>query len=44
MGRNSMDPARRVATTTAALASARERLADPRVTERLELLRAASNT
>lgn len=44
MGRNSMDPARRVATTTAALASARERLADPLVTERLELLRAASNT
>lgn len=42
MGRNSMDPARRVATTTSALASARERLADPRVAARLELLREAS--
>jgi NTE family protein len=42
MGRNSMDPARRAGTTDAALSSARERLADPRVAERLELLRAAS--
>ncbi len=42
MGRNSMDPARREGTTAAALSSARGRLADPRVAERLELLRAAS--
>ena len=42
MGRNSMDPARRAATTTAARASARERLADPQVADRLELLRSAS--
>lgn len=42
MGRNAMDARRRSATTTAALASARERLADPRVAERLDLLRAAS--
>jgi NTE family protein len=42
MGRNSMDPARRAGTTDAALSSARERLGDPRVAERLELLRAAS--
>lgn len=42
MGRNSMDAARRVTTTAAALASARERLRDPRVAERLDLLRAAS--
>lgn len=42
MGRNSMDPNRRERTTAAALASARERLADPRVAERLELLRSTS--
>jgi NTE family protein len=42
MGRNPMDPARRVATTKIALASARERLAGPQVAERLELLRSAS--
>ena len=44
MGRNSMDAARRVATTTSALASARERLADPHVADRLQLLRSASQT
>ena len=44
MGRNSMDPARREATTAAALASARARLADPEVADRLGLLRAASRT
>jgi len=43
MGRNPMDPARRHATTEAALASARERLTDPAVAERLELLTATSN-
>jgi NTE family protein len=42
MGRNSMDSGRRVTTTMAALASSRDRLADPRVAERLELLREAS--
>ncbi len=39
MGRNPMDPARRRATTEAALASARDRLADPAIADRLELLR-----
>lgn len=43
MGRNPMDPGRRVATTNVALASARDRLADQRVAERLELLRSASS-
>lgn len=43
MGRNAMDATRRAATTNAALASARTRLADPQVAERLGLLRAASN-
>jgi NTE family protein len=42
MGRNPMDSARRQATTAAALASARARLADPALTERLELLRSRS--
>jgi len=42
MGRNSMDPSRRAATTTAALVSARKRLSDPRVAARLGLLREAS--
>jgi NTE family protein len=43
MGRNPMDASRRQATTAAALASARDRLADPNVAERLELLGAASS-
>jgi hypothetical protein len=42
MGRNPMDPARRAATTETALASARERLVNPELAERLELLREAS--
>jgi NTE family protein len=42
MGRNSMDAARRAATTEAALASARARLADPAVAARLEVLRSTS--
>ena len=42
MGRNPMDASRREATTTAALASARSRLADAAVADRLELLRASS--
>ena len=42
MGRNPMDASRREATTVSALASARLRLADPRVAERLELLRSAT--
>ena len=42
MGRNAMDTSRRAATTNAALASARTRLADPQVAERLDLLRATS--
>ena len=42
MGRNPMDPARREATTASALTSARDRLADPEVAERLELLRGSS--
>jgi len=42
MGRNPMDAGRRAATTDAALASARTRLADPAMAERLELLRARS--
>jgi NTE family protein len=43
MGRNPMDASRRQPTTAAALASARLRLADPRVAERLELLRTRSS-
>jgi NTE family protein len=43
MGRNPMDADRRSATTEAALASARARLADPALAERLELLKAASS-
>ena len=43
MGRNPMDPARRHATTEAALRSARDRLTDPAIAERLELLTAASS-
>lgn len=42
MGRNPMDPARREATTKIALASARERLTDSQVADRLDLLRSAS--
>jgi NTE family protein len=42
MGRNPMDASRRGATTMAALASARSRLADPAIADRLELLRASS--
>ncbi len=42
MGRGGMDERRRVPTTEAALASARERLAAPDVAERLEHLRRAS--
>ena len=44
MGRNPMDARRRPATTEAALASARTRLADPELAERLALLRAASSS
>ncbi len=39
MGRNPMDPERRAPTTLAARASARSRLADPMVADRLALLR-----
>lgn len=42
MGDNAMDPNRRAAATTAALASARTRLADPAIGERLELLRSVA--
>lgn len=42
MGRNSMDEGRRAAVTESAWSSARERLADPAVAERLDMLRAAS--
>ncbi len=42
MGRNPMDASRRRPTTAAALASARTRLADPAISERLELLRSVS--
>ncbi len=44
MGRNPMDAARREATTESALASARERLADPAVAERLAILREVSGS
>ena len=44
MGRNPMDPTRRVATTRSALTSTRQRLEDPSVAERLQLLRSASST
>ncbi len=39
MGHNPMDPARRGSSTTAALASARTRLNDPSIADRLEILR-----
>jgi NTE family protein len=42
MGRNAMDATRREATTEAALASARNRLADPKLADRLDTLRRAS--
>jgi NTE family protein len=42
MGRNSMDASRREATTEAALASARARLQDPAVADRIETLRSSS--
>ena len=42
MGRNAMDPSRREATTRSALDSARARLADPSVAERLEMLTAGA--
>ncbi len=42
MGRNAMDASRREATTEAALASARARLADPAAATRLALLRSRS--
>lgn len=42
MGRNSMDAGRRAATTTAALDSARARLADDSVAERLRILRSVA--
>lgn len=42
MGRNAMDPRRREATTRSALESARTRLADPAVAERLEMLVASA--
>jgi len=42
MGRNPMDASRREATTTTALASARSRLADAAIADRLELLGASS--
>lgn len=41
MGRNAMDAARRVATVRAALESARARLADPAVADRLAVLRSS---
>ena len=44
MGRNAMNAARRPATTEAALMSARSRLADPAVADRLELLRSVSRS
>ncbi len=43
MGRNAMDATRRGATTETALASARTRLADPKLADRLDLLRNASS-
>ena len=43
MGRNAMDATRRAPTTEAALASARKRLADPKLADRLDHLRAASS-
>jgi len=43
MGRNSMDATRREATTETALASARTRLTDPALAERLDTLRTASS-
>lgn len=43
MGRNAMDATRRTATTEAALVSARTRLVDPSLAERLEVLRSASS-
>ena len=43
MGRNAMDATRRKATVETALASARERLADPKLADRLDLLRSASS-
>jgi len=39
MGRNAMDPSRREATTNTSLTTARTRLADPSVADRLEILR-----
>jgi NTE family protein len=42
MGRNAMDPERRRPTVESALATARERLADPALAGRLDALRAAS--
>ena len=42
MGRNAMDAARREATTEAALTSARSRIVDAAVADRLEVLRAVS--
>ena len=39
MGRNAMDPRRRMATTETSLTTARARLADPSTAERLEILR-----
>lgn len=42
MGQNAMDASARAATTESALTSARTRLADPAVSERLDILRAAS--
>lgn len=43
MGRNAMDASRRAATTQAALESARRRLADPILTDRLDTLRRRSS-
>jgi NTE family protein len=43
MGRNPMDPKRRLATSAASLESARARLADPDVADRVALLTSASN-
>ena len=43
MGRNAMDATRREATTEAALVSARTRLADPSLADRLDVLRNASS-
>ncbi|WP_051062363.1 patatin-like phospholipase family protein [Ilumatobacter nonamiensis] len=42
MGPNAMDSSTRAATTVAALASTRERLSDPNVAERLDILRRVS--